>query len=598
VNALHKKKGYVTFANWNHDDNSGWVDHEVKEEIDSRFTNHNGWEEVDYGINEASFRSMIRTHVRAAGIQNRQFHAVNDPDLDPSEKRHALKRLHRQMQYARKKTDAYADRAFDRRYEEVELDEATHRHEDGDRVLITYGRHEGKRGYVTDTSPSGDFHGVSSKPDGRGKHFGDYHASDLKPAKTRSPRNEETEISEAKSPSAKSVLQDRGHYDSVGKDKTGHLVVRRGYFYRNGGDSEKLAASVSRHLTDAGIKHTVVDHGDHWAPFRGGASTRNSSHWWAKVKIHEGVDEARESIFDTMARVNRENKAKRIADRAAKRKSREGDVDRVMAHQRSLDDRMKRSGAKPRKVKGYNEENLDELSKGTLGKYVQSARHELDEPKRRWPGYATAVDIASRKYKNRRKGVDRASKMLTREEAQIDEISKRKLLQYIPKAVSNHGDWRSVQYDFDLGHDEDGEHHPGVKKYVDNRHRGVTLAAAKLAGHKNSVGGRARPYKARVAATEEAQIDELSTKTLKSYFRKGTTSLQRAWTKQDREEDKAMSTDGNKYPEKQKRHMDNAQAAQKVWQKRNTGLDRAADALDKRGITADHNGTFRKKRKA
>lgn len=47
----------------------------------------------------------------------------------------------------------------------------------GDKVKITYGEHAGKSGVVTETSPSGQFHGVSTPG---GKHLGYYSASDLK----------------------------------------------------------------------------------------------------------------------------------------------------------------------------------------------------------------------------------------------------------------------------------------------------------------------------------------------------------------------------------------------------------------------------------
>ena len=98
------------------------------------------------------------------------------------------------------------------------------------------------------------------------------------------------DITEAKAVSptlaAKRALQ--GVADSVGKNKEGHLVARREFFYRHGGTSEKFAGEVSRALTKAGVKRTVVDHDEHWAPFRGGASVKNSSHWAAHIKVHDG----------------------------------------------------------------------------------------------------------------------------------------------------------------------------------------------------------------------------------------------------------------------------------------------------------------------
>lgn len=102
-------------------------------------------------------------------------------------------------------------------------------------------------------------------------------------------------------------------------------------------------------------------------------------------------------------------------------------------------------------------------------------------------------------------------------------------------------------------------------KYI-NRRNGQEKAV-RLAGKK-------------VLAGEEAeQIDELSRKTLKSYMKKSKTSGERAWRRADKEEDKSMSTDGTKYPEKQKRHMDNASREIDLWRKRDSGQQLAAKKL-------------------
>lgn len=82
----------------------------------------------------------------------------------------------------------------------------------------------------------------------------------------------------------KALGTDRG---DVGRTKDGHVIIRHEYFFSHGGSSEKLAARVTDQLTKAGVKHTVVDHGNHWAPFKGGAPTSKSSHWWVKVKLHD-----------------------------------------------------------------------------------------------------------------------------------------------------------------------------------------------------------------------------------------------------------------------------------------------------------------------
>lgn len=73
------------------------------------------------------------------------------------------------------------------------------------------------------------------------------------------------------------------HVDTVGKQKDGSIVVRRGYFYRMGMDSDKFAADVQRLLDTALPGAKVVDKGDRWKPFRGGATTAQSSHFYAVI---------------------------------------------------------------------------------------------------------------------------------------------------------------------------------------------------------------------------------------------------------------------------------------------------------------------------
>ena len=68
--------------------------------------------------------------------------------------------------------------------------------------------------------------------------------------------------------------------DTVGKNKAGNFMIRRGFFYRNGMDSQKFATAVMEALGD---RVKLVDCGEVWKPFRGGATTANSSHFWAEV---------------------------------------------------------------------------------------------------------------------------------------------------------------------------------------------------------------------------------------------------------------------------------------------------------------------------
>lgn len=70
--------------------------------------------------------------------------------------------------------------------------------------------------------------------------------------------------------------------DTVGKSK-GELIVRRGFFYMMGQNSEKFAARVNAALEKAGVPQRVVRHGSKYATFRGGQTVAQGSHFWAVI---------------------------------------------------------------------------------------------------------------------------------------------------------------------------------------------------------------------------------------------------------------------------------------------------------------------------
>ncbi len=76
-----------------------------------------------------------------------------------------------------------------------------------------------------------------------------------------------------------------GIADSVGKKKNGNVVIRRGFFYRRGMDAHKFAGGVETALRTSGLDFVVVDRGEHWTAFSGGASTANSSHFWVEIAV-------------------------------------------------------------------------------------------------------------------------------------------------------------------------------------------------------------------------------------------------------------------------------------------------------------------------
>ncbi len=68
--------------------------------------------------------------------------------------------------------------------------------------------------------------------------------------------------------------------DTLSKKKEVY-TARKGFFYRHGYTSEQYAKKIEKL-----VKHSeIIEHGEIWKPFRGGASVANSSHWWVKFKI-------------------------------------------------------------------------------------------------------------------------------------------------------------------------------------------------------------------------------------------------------------------------------------------------------------------------
>lgn len=76
-----------------------------------------------------------------------------------------------------------------------------------------------------------------------------------------------------------------GRADSVGKNKAGNVVVRRGYFYRNGMDADTFATQILNALGNAQVVAHIVNKGDVWKPFRGGASVAQQSHFFVELAV-------------------------------------------------------------------------------------------------------------------------------------------------------------------------------------------------------------------------------------------------------------------------------------------------------------------------
>lgn len=78
-----------------------------------------------------------------------------------------------------------------------------------------------------------------------------------------------------------------GYADTIGRNKDGNIVLRRGFFYTHGMNSSKFADACIKRLAGAGIATRVVQLDDVWKPFRGGATVAQGSHFLA---VLEAVD--------------------------------------------------------------------------------------------------------------------------------------------------------------------------------------------------------------------------------------------------------------------------------------------------------------------
>lgn len=70
------------------------------------------------------------------------------------------------------------------------------------------------------------------------------------------------------------------HFDTVSK-KDGVFTCRKEFFYRHDRSAEKYAAEVLKAFPNA----VIIETAEIWKPFRGGASTRNSSHFLVRFSV-------------------------------------------------------------------------------------------------------------------------------------------------------------------------------------------------------------------------------------------------------------------------------------------------------------------------
>jgi hypothetical protein len=85
-------------------------------------------------------------------------------------------------------------------------------------------------------------------------------------------------------PSLTNQIRENVHADAITKRrKDGVIVLRRAFFYRHGGTAEKFADRVREAFVKYNIPAKVINSGEVWKPFRGGATVASQSHWFVEV---------------------------------------------------------------------------------------------------------------------------------------------------------------------------------------------------------------------------------------------------------------------------------------------------------------------------
>jgi hypothetical protein len=118
-----------------------------------------------------------------------------------------------------------------------------------------------------------------------------YQWLDLEPSKrkgkTMDTNATTTNASEAKArrAQAKRLLADHLHPDTIGVNKAGNLLLRWGFFCTLGRTAEGYAQTVGKVLFQHGVAHTIVDSGQVWKLFHGGASVAHQSHFYVEGAI-------------------------------------------------------------------------------------------------------------------------------------------------------------------------------------------------------------------------------------------------------------------------------------------------------------------------
>jgi hypothetical protein len=236
----------------------------------------------------------------------------------------------------------------------------------------------------------------------------------------------------------KNALEANGVYpDAVNKNKDGHIVVRDTFFYKAGRTAEGHTHKVKKALDAAGIKHSIVDDGEHWAPFRGGATVAKSSHFYTHVKLHEDALEEGSNVPSHLY-----HKPSYVADPSAMA----GDHHTTPEQRRAA--KVKRLKAKA----PVSEAVINEVSKDLLKRYVakgdRSYDNLLDKTLDSWKSAEDNQDRPAERRKHQTNAVrlgrkaDRRALSLNKADARLNEENDLRTQIFKPSfagnAVSDH----------------------------------------------------------------------------------------------------------------------------------------------------------------
>lgn len=320
-----------------------------------------------------------------------------------------------------------------------------------------------------------------------------------------------------------------------------------------------------------------------------------------------------------------------------------GDKVRVLSSKGSGTTQVSKMGIKTdvrdEHLKHINENLISELSKQLIGRYIQKSAQSKSDASfaQGLSKVGTKLNTDNIKVELKRtKGISKAVERLTNktygvkeETEQLDELSKGTLASYIKKAggqthnsVGALGMQRAHSATF--GGMPDKDEYKRSRRVMDKRAQGIVKAVDRLT--KENIDNIIDRYIKEEISLEQAfeekisdlsentqnllyvlfqsldednqetlfsaidtneglnealdfALNELYKATLNSYGKKAAKSAQKHYEKGNAEEDKAMSTDGEKYPEKQQRHQKAAAEHQRKEYNRTKGLQLATKKL-------------------